>query len=114
VKDAAARVVADLAETMLKDRYIHFDDMPSDSMTMAHPRHDRRRAEREGAPGQRTDRAARGQGHLHVRGLRRPSLDGVYSPVSMYDYSLSRAEEENKQLKARVAQLENRLEEVFP
>jgi BMFP domain-containing protein YqiC len=32
----------------------------------------------------------------------------------MYDYSLSRAEEENERLKARVAQLERRLEEVFP
>jgi hypothetical protein len=37
-----------------------------------------------------------------------------HSPVSMYDYSLSHAEEENERLKARVEQLERRLEEVFP
>jgi hypothetical protein len=34
LKDGAARVVADLAETMLKDSYIHFDDRLSDPMTM--------------------------------------------------------------------------------
>jgi hypothetical protein len=42
------------------------------------------------------------------------SMGSGHSPVSVYDYSLDRAEEDNKQLKGRVAQLENRLEEVFP
>jgi BMFP domain-containing protein YqiC len=42
------------------------------------------------------------------------SMEAGHSPVSMYDYSLSRAEEENERLKERVAQLERRLEEVFP
>jgi BMFP domain-containing protein YqiC len=42
------------------------------------------------------------------------SMGSGHSPVSMYDYSLSRAEEENELLKARVTQLERRLEEVFP
>jgi hypothetical protein len=46
--------------------------------------------------------------------VNRHSFDSGHSPVSMYDYSLSRAEEENQQLKARVEQLERRLEEVFP
>jgi hypothetical protein len=42
------------------------------------------------------------------------SMEAGHSPVSMYDYSLSRAEEENEQLKKRVEQLERRLDEVFP
>ena len=42
------------------------------------------------------------------------SMGSGHSPVSMYDYSLGRVEEENERLKKRVEQLERRLEEVFP
>jgi hypothetical protein len=42
------------------------------------------------------------------------SMGSGHSPVSMFDHSLGRMEEENLQLKRRVEQLENRLEEVFP
>jgi ubiquinone biosynthesis protein UbiJ len=37
-----------------------------------------------------------------------------HSPLSMYDYALSQAEEENERLKAEVERLKNRLEQVFP
>ena len=41
------------------------------------------------------------------------SMEAGHSPVSMYDYSLSRSEEENERLKARVDQLENNSRRCF-
>jgi hypothetical protein len=74
VKDAAARVVADLAQHMLENGYIHFDEKPCDPVTM------RIRATIGVVPVDKVlpvkgaDGAARGQGHLHVRGLRQSSF----------------------------------------
>lgn len=42
------------------------------------------------------------------------AMDEGHSPVSMFDYSLQNMEDENKKLKAKVAELENRFERVFP
>jgi hypothetical protein len=114
LKDATARVVADLAEKMLEDGYIHFDDRPSDTMTM------RIRATIGVVPKDKVLPVKEQMEQLEAKLTCMCGSDASHScyeghsPVSMYDYSLSRAEEENERLKARVAQLENRLEEVFP
>jgi hypothetical protein len=42
------------------------------------------------------------------------SYHGGHSPVSMYDHALDRAQSDLKVANARVAQLEARLEQVFP
>lgn len=116
VKDAAARVVADLAETMLKDGYIHFDEgrapnsmgrairaaigvVPVEKVLPVKEQIEQLQAKLTCMCGDHADHSSMGAGH---------------SPVSMYDHALDRAEEENVQLKARVAGLERRLEEVFP
>ena len=104
VKDAAARVVADLAETTLKDGYIHFDErqssqigtiiratvgvVPVDKVLPVKERMEQLEAKVTCMCGDYVDHHSMGSGH---------------SPVSMYDYSLSRAEDENERLKARVA-----------
>lgn len=42
------------------------------------------------------------------------SMGSGHSPISMYDYSQQNLEDENKQLKAEIDRLKNRIEQVFP
>jgi tetrahydromethanopterin S-methyltransferase subunit G len=115
VKDAAARVVADLAETTLKDGYIHFDERQSSQIGTII------RATVGVVPVDKVLPVKEQLEQLEAKVtcmcgdyVNHHSMEAGHSPVSMYDYSLSRAEEENERLKKRVEQLERRLEEVFP
>jgi hypothetical protein len=99
----------------LKDGYIHFDEKPFDPMTM------RIRATIGVVPVDKVLPVKERMEQLEAKltcmcgdYVDHHSIGSGHSPVSMYDYSLSRAEEENQQLKATVAGLERRLEEVFP
>jgi hypothetical protein len=104
-----------LAEHMLKDGYIAFDDRPVDPMYI------RMRATIGVVPKEKLLPVAKEIEQLQAKltcmcgeYTDHTSMGAGHTPVSMHDHALDRAEEENERLKARVAQLERRLEEVFP
>jgi hypothetical protein len=98
-----------LVRSMLEQGHIHFDDRPSDLMTV------RIRATVGVVPKEKVLPAAKEIEQFQAKltcmcgdYTDHSSMGAGHSPVSMYDHALDRAEEENKQLKKRVDQLERR------
>jgi hypothetical protein len=115
IENAKHHLAHDLADHMLKHGYIAFDDKMSD------PQYARMRATIGVVPKDKVLPVAKELEQLQAQltcmcgdYVNHHSMGSGHSPVSMYDYSLDKADEENNRLKAKVEQLENRLEEVFP
>jgi hypothetical protein len=104
-----------MAQHMLEHGYIAFEDVPVDPMSI------RTRATIGVVPKKKVLPVKEQIEQLEAKltcmcgdYVNHHSMGSGHSPVSMHDYSLSRAEEERDQLKRQVEQLKNRLEEVFP